>query len=351
MKNYDQINPNNPFGSQSKMFYHLDRLAEYRETDDTRAPVFMEVNLTNRCNLRCRWCICKTSRSLAEIKTEPLLTWLAEAKGAGLKAVTWSGGGEPTIHPDFISIVRSTTRIGIEQGLMTNGIDKSILDVCNHFKWVRFSVDTLNPIQYSKDKGSPSLHVVLDNIKKVRSWSDCRIGINCNVSDDLTTGEAIKLIEFANENADYVQFRPILPRYFAHEEYKVIGQDVWGFLSDVDRSKYDIDINLSNDKLLDLRDGKVFDFGVCDGHFFEPIVDANGDVKVCMYHPTDHRFSFGNIYQSNFKDVWTSKRRRDTIDFVRSFNYAEGCQACCKCAEINKLLGTLKTEHKDVNFL
>src|SRR4051794_2660932 len=47
----------NPFGTQAKVvFGHFDRLAELRLTGDT-FPVLVEVNLTNYCNLACRWCI------------------------------------------------------------------------------------------------------------------------------------------------------------------------------------------------------------------------------------------------------------------------------------------------------
>ena len=51
----------NPFGSQAKLLCHWDRLDSYLKTGDT-TPIFMEINPTNVCNLRCKWCINENSR-------------------------------------------------------------------------------------------------------------------------------------------------------------------------------------------------------------------------------------------------------------------------------------------------
>ena len=112
-------------------------------------------------------------------------------------------------------------------------------------------------------------------------------------------------------------------------------------------------INLSDDKRNDLKNGTAFNFRSCEGHFFEPILAATGEVKICTYHPMDKRLTFGNIYDSSFKEIWSSEQRKEAIKFIRSFNYKARCQVCCKLSEPNKLLDFLKhpEETKDINFL
>ena len=110
---------------------------------------------------------------------------------------------------------------------------------------------------------------------------------------------------------------------------------------------------MSNDKRKDIEEERYFDFETCEGHFFEPILDATGEIKVCMYHYGDDRFTFGNINEHRFLDIWLGDRRRNVIEFVRGFDYRKGCQLCCKCTEINKLTTFINNPSKDmdVNFL
>jgi MoaA/NifB/PqqE/SkfB family radical SAM enzyme len=68
---------------------------------------------------------------------------MQEFKNVGCKAVTITGGGEPLCHPDFEEIITQIKRMGIEIGLVTNGvllhkIDKSVL---NQITWCRISHD------------------------------------------------------------------------------------------------------------------------------------------------------------------------------------------------------------------
>ena len=84
--------------------------------------------------------------------------------------------------------------------------------------------------------------------------------------------------------------------------------------------------------------GTAFNFRSCEGHFFEPILDATVEVKFCTYHPMNKKLSFGNIYNFSFKEIWKSAQRKEAIKFVRSVEYKAKCQICCKLSEPNKLV-------------
>ena len=63
MKNkYTRFSGGNPFGSQAKMLLHYEKLNQYLTTGDTSSPIFMEVGLTNKCNMACVWCITENGR-------------------------------------------------------------------------------------------------------------------------------------------------------------------------------------------------------------------------------------------------------------------------------------------------
>jgi radical SAM protein with 4Fe4S-binding SPASM domain len=85
----------------------------------------------------------------------------------------------------------------------------------------------------------------------------------------------------------------------------------------------------------------------------EPILDATGEIKICTYHPGKQKFSFGNIYEKSFADIWRGEQRQKSINFVRRVKYDKICQMCCKCSEVNKLIDYLThpEEMVDVNFI
>jgi radical SAM protein with 4Fe4S-binding SPASM domain len=352
INSYAAYSNGNPFSSQAKMLFHANRLYEYIADGNTSSPIFMEVNLTDKCNLHCDWCISDNrDKSGNSIDIGSFEAFVEDYSTMGGKALTFSGGGEPTLYKQFRMAVGLSVSNNIELGLMTNGFFNCSLikTISENFKWVRVSLDTVDRNVYIKTKGVDALENVLENIHSLK-FGPAKIGINCNVGAHTTIKDVEEMVETLYDNCDYIQFRPVLPRWFSKELPK-LNDSVWTHLV-----KYagDEKINLSIDKFRDMESGKWFPFKSCEGHFFSPILDANGDVKVCMYHPGNDRFSFGNINNSTFSDIWNSLKRRDVINYVRSLDYQKKCQMCCKLCEINKLLDFMNNADKkllDINFL
>tara|TARA_R100001594_G_scaffold63003_2_gene97400 strand:- start:8641 stop:9735 length:1095 start_codon:yes stop_codon:yes gene_type:complete len=360
---YVRFSGANPFGTQAKLIMHYDRMHEYLSTGDTKCPVFMEVGLTNKCNMACFWCITENGRdnkSGAHLEIEPLKNFLKDFAELGGKAITYAGQGEPTFYPHFEEAVHAAKDNDLQLGLMTNAVYKKKYNklIGENFEWMRISLDTLDAAKYKEWKEVDGVKVITRNVKELADYP-VKVGINCNVGPNITLEHAKQLVEWVDENEHiaYLQFRPILPRYFKQAEtaYKKTGTaeinlEVWNYLDEnVSHPK----INLSNDKRYDLKNGTAFNFRSCEGHFFEPILDATGEVKVCTYHPMSKKLSFGSIYSSTFKEIWHSDQRKEAIEYVRKMNYKDKCQMCCKLAEPNKLLDFLThpEEVRDINFL
>ncbi len=339
----------NPFGVHQKMLCHMDRISEYLKTGDT-FPVVIEINLTDVCNLKCVYCFCD-HRSNYTLDTDTLKRFIKDYALMGGKAITFSGGGEPTCHPDFKDIVEFSYDQGLDLGLITNGLFKEehTETVGDCFKWVRVSLDSVNYQVYKEVKGVDRLDTALKNITSLREYP-CKLGINCNVTEDMKVYDISDFIDTLEDNVDYIQFRPVLPR-FVHDEGIALNDDVWDHLRTYDTPK----VILSDDKFRDLvgDKGNEFPFESCEGHFFSPILDSNGDFKVCMYHPSDTNFTFGNINDDSLYSIWYSDQRQETIDYVRNFEYSGKCQMCCKLFEINKFIDHVKNPDPklDINFL
>lgn len=104
-------------------------------------PYHAQVIPTNACNMNCKFCSCsKEDRrvSMPWIKMESLVRDLF---ALGTRAVTITGGGEPTLYGHFDEMVRLMSERGMKMGLVTNGTTLHRMDpgVLGLLTWCRIS--------------------------------------------------------------------------------------------------------------------------------------------------------------------------------------------------------------------
>jgi len=352
----------NPFGTQRKLLSnHYDVVACVRKSETTY-PVQMEVNLTDICNQRCPWCISenildKNPRKLDV--NDRFGNFLSDFQQKGGKCLAWSGGGEPTTHPEFVKAIDYASKARLEQGLLTNGdYDSSLNDhIGKYMKWVRFSVDTHRPDEYRKQRraNKTSFGRMRDNIECLADRRTVRVGINANVSY-WNVQDVDGLYELAKDTkASYLQVRPVLPRPMVENEGdRVLSK------ADIDRLYLRLvrleaqtrgtspEIIVSYDKFEDLKlwdrsnedpHKNITTYSGCSSHNLFVALNCDGALSVCMYHLFDGRFNFGNIYSHTYEEIWQGKQRQDVVNFCRFLEHGKvGCQVCCKGHEINRIL-------------
>lgn len=69
----------------------------------SKCPRQVSIALTNVCDLHCKYCYAPKHR--ASLRGDQLLTWLKELDTGGCIGIGF-GGGEPTLHPDFVGICK-----------------------------------------------------------------------------------------------------------------------------------------------------------------------------------------------------------------------------------------------------
>lgn len=99
-----RITPNGVhlFDRQSGVNILLDEFLP-NEPTWSNSPRQVSVALTNLCDLRCVYCYAPKYKAVLHIDT--VLSWLKELDAAGCLGIGF-GGGEPTLHPDFIDICK-----------------------------------------------------------------------------------------------------------------------------------------------------------------------------------------------------------------------------------------------------
>jgi MoaA/NifB/PqqE/SkfB family radical SAM enzyme len=105
----------------------------------------VEIQLGHMCNNRCVFCVSGQETALGRalpLETAPLLEELSRARAAGHAKLTLLGG-EPTLQPGFLDVVRHAVALGFEEiVLFTNGVKTArpafideILATGGNFTW------------------------------------------------------------------------------------------------------------------------------------------------------------------------------------------------------------------------
>jgi len=97
--------------SGAKIMGHLDRVGQWRDTGTT-SPVTMELDLTNKCPCRCPQCFGYwPERNAAEWPTHRAMCFLTDCANMGVRGVTFTGGGEPTRHPQLAYLMQKANEM------------------------------------------------------------------------------------------------------------------------------------------------------------------------------------------------------------------------------------------------
>ncbi|HDI02226.1 MAG TPA: radical SAM protein [Ignisphaera sp.] len=122
------------------------------------APFMIVWNFTNLCNLRCKHCYQRASSLLPnELSLYEKLRVVDELDRAGVAAIALSGG-EPTIHPDYLTIIKDIASRGMYTAIATNGWRFADIDELKKAKeaglrYVEVSIDSANPKKHDSFRG------------------------------------------------------------------------------------------------------------------------------------------------------------------------------------------------------
>src|SRR6202161_560884 len=172
------------------------------------------VQIDERCNLHCAHCFVSATRRGATMAyqqiTDVLIPRLAACRVERLTLT----GGEPTIHPQFLDVVRAFRSAGMTVGLCTNA---TTLDAQQISELARIggvhcnvSIDGFRPESHGKFRGDQdSFNTTVAPVRALAAAGLLQ-GLLCTPNSLAEDGEYRELCEFAAENgAAYVLMNPL----------------------------------------------------------------------------------------------------------------------------------------------
>lgn len=190
---------------------------------------YLRVSITDRCNLRCRYCMPEEGVDKLEHRTILSLEEMARLVGvavkAGIRKVRLTGG-EPLVRRNVVQLVKyigslpeiddlAVTTNGVLYGPMAEDLRQAGLNRIN------FSLDSLNPERFDFMTRGGDLSVVKDSIFKALELGMHPVKINTVVIRGFNDDEVLDFVRLACEYPLHVRFIEFMPigdlRYWSRE--------------------------------------------------------------------------------------------------------------------------------------
>ena len=299
------------------------------------APRSIELHLTDVCNLECSWCTDRRLRKRgAEADVNGVRRLLDDCARLGM-GVTVEGGGEPTLHSEFQSLVRHAADRGLHLGLITNGV-VDVSEVARCFRWIRVSLDATTPDAYLASKSRDHFDLVLANLERIgrcRHPEETHLGVGFVLTRSNSDSAQTILDRLDGRDVDYVYLRPV--------EGTEIEGPTTRQLSKLDARLRQAATGRRIKPLLRTRAtcGANNAGMPCIAHLLSCVVHANGDLVICEKRAHD-RLVLGNLWNRGFEDLWWSDQHLDVLGQLLDPDQQRGCELC-RMTPYNRILTSL----------
>ncbi|MBF0560647.1 MAG: radical SAM protein [Alphaproteobacteria bacterium] len=316
---------------------HLQALRERRVV----APVHIRIKPINRCNHNCWYCAyrvdnLKLGEDMQEsdvLPPEKMFEIVGDVIAMGVKAVTFTGGGEPTLYKPLPEVVDRLAAGGVRVGMLTNGsnLQKAVAEsFVRNGTWVRISMDAWDDESYVASRGARlgDFTKMLNNIRAfTASGTRCVLGVSYIVGKNnyMHLAEMAELLRDAG--VDHVKFSGV-----------VVSNDVEGNNSYHAEIKERVAEQIERARLFqserftvlnhyhDLEDRFEKNYTFCPFLQFLTIIGADQVVYTCQDKAFTSSGTLGSIRDISFKEFWFSDANRKRL---YEFNPSIECHHHC----------------------
>ncbi|MBU1122815.1 MAG: radical SAM protein [Candidatus Omnitrophica bacterium] len=334
-----------------KVFHYKDKVDSLPSAvDKILPPVHIRIKPTNICTHNCTYCAYRVSNlQLGKdmdqrdfIPRRKMMEIVEDIIDMGVRAVTFSGGGDPFCYPCLAEIAEKLAASSVKFSSLTNGAllcGEAAKVFAHNAKWLRISMDGWNDESYSAYRGVEhgEFNKILKNIEDFKGYGGkCYLGV-CIIVDRRNAAHIYELIsQLKNRGVDSVKIAPCI--------VSNIGKDNNDYHKDIfDEVKNQISKALDN---FAAEDFEIFDSYHSQLETFEkkytwcpylqilPIIGADCNIYSCQ----DKAYNLdegliGSIKETRFKDFWFLNK-----DKFFKINPSVHCNHHCVADGKNKLL-------------
>jgi GTP 3',8-cyclase len=183
-----------------------------------RVHDYLRVSVTDRCNLRCRYCMPQDGVEplphVDILRHEEILRLLGIFLDLGIKKVRFTGG-EPLVRRGFMDLLAETSRLfpGTELCLTTNGtLLKGHLETLRdlRIRKLNISLDTISPERYLELTGTDGHRAVMEAIDRALELDAFDLKLNAVLFRE-TLDELVPMLDHFSQRRVTLRFIELMP--------------------------------------------------------------------------------------------------------------------------------------------
>ena len=180
---------------------------------------YMRVSVTDRCNLRCIYCM--PEEGVDQVSHQDILTYaeitriVNAAAAAGITRIKLTGG-EPLVRKNLAGLAGDIKALpGIEEvTITTNGVllKEQLEDlVAAGVSAVNISLDTLDPGMYAQIARRDALASAVEGLEAAIACPGLKVKVNCVLLPGINESQWTKIAELAKDRPVDVRFIEMMP--------------------------------------------------------------------------------------------------------------------------------------------
>lgn len=303
---------------------HLEALQDQRVV----APVHIRIKPINRCNHDCWYCAYRVSNlQLGEdidykdaISKAKMFEIVDDAIEMGVRAVTFSGGGEPLLYKPLPEVVKRLAEGGVRVATLTNGsnLKGKVADAFAEYgTWVRVSTDAWDDASFAGSRGirGGEFTQLLHNLTEFAArGSKCVLGVSFIVDETNCSHlyDACALLKDAGIN--HVKFSGVVVSNSGLENNAYHTRIRHIVAEQIERARGLEDGHFAViNHYHDLEERFQKSYTMCPYLMFLTVIGADCKVYTCQDKAFTVSGTLGSIKDRRFRDFWFSEENRQRL--------------------------------------
>ncbi|MBV8536804.1 MAG: radical SAM protein [Alphaproteobacteria bacterium] len=346
--------------SDLKALGFLDRLVSGPD-GRIAAPVHVRIKPINRCNHSCWFCAYRADGldlgdqmdDRDRIPDGKMFEIVRDLVRIGVRAVTFSGGGEPLLYKKLPEIIEMLGRGGVRVGALSNGsnLQGSMADAFARYgTWLRVSIDGGDDSSYAAARGlrveRRPFSRLLENLAAFTArGSPCELGVSYIVHEQSAPHLYEACLKFKAAGVRHVKLSGV-----------VVGNDVAANQAYHGRLAELVSGQIRQAKELESPDFTVVDhyhamtsnfakgYHTCPMARLLTVIGADCQVYACQDKAYTESGRLGSIRDRSFAEFWFSEENRQALE---ALDPAESCRHHCVAHRKNLLLDEYLSLRRD----
>jgi MoaA/NifB/PqqE/SkfB family radical SAM enzyme len=270
----------------------------------------------------------------------------------GVRAIQLTGGGEPTLYPQFSPLINIIKEKGIEYAVVTNGLlaGKFVSHLADA-TWTRISIDSGSPETYAAIRNVPSSEydIVLRNLEKISSYPNRKtvLGVGFVVTKENYKEIAICTKRVKEAGADNIRISALFQNDHSNYYNEIISEiiDIVSEAQGYQSPDFKVFNNFSS-RYQDLVQERP-EYQTCPIMHFTTYIAGNQKVYTCCVNAYNLRGEIGSIETQSFWDLWNSYHKKLMFSRFK----APDCPRCMFNDKNRAILKMLELPKSHENFV